>query len=377
MAHFALTIFLSAFLLFQVQPLIGKVILPWFGGTPAVWNTCMVFFQVLLLGGYAYAHWSIERLNPRRQGIVHVALLVAAVAVTAPTILPSASLAPDGTESPTWLILAVLAVSVGLPYFTLSATGSLVQAWFARAKPDRSPYSLYALSNAGSLLGLLTFPFVVEPNLGSAYQASMWFWGYVAFAVACSVLAIRVGWVTAGAREHAADVEVAGEPGEPPSVIMKLLWVALAACGSTMLLATTNQMALDVASVPFLWVLPLALYLLSFILCFSSERRYPRVAFYPLFVASVVGVLSLMLAGPGVKIYTQVGIYCGALFVFVMVCHGELYRLRPHPRHLTSFYLMLSLGGAVGGIFVGLVAPHVFDQYFDCLLYTSDAADEN
>ncbi len=371
--YFALTIFLSAFLLFQVQPLIGRIILPWFGGTPAVWNTCMVFFQVLLLGGYAYAHWSIGRLNPRRQGLVHVGLLVLAVAVTAPTIMPPEAWKPDGTESPTGVILVVLGLSVGLPYFTLSATGSLLQAWFARSHPDRSPYPLYALSNAGSLLGLLTFPFLVEPSMGSTTQATTWFWGYGVFAFSCSALAVKVGWETAGAGARSLDLERDEAADQPPSLGSKALWVALAACGSTMLLATTNQMALDVASVPFLWVLPLALYLLSFILCFSSERRYPRVVFYPLFLASVVAGLSLMLAGPGVKIYTQVGIYCAALFVFVMVCHGELYRLRPHPRHLTAFYLMLSLGGALGGIFVGLVAPNVFDQYYElhaCLLLT-------
>ena len=373
MAHYALTIFLSAFLLFQVQPLIGKVILPWFGGTPAVWNTCMVFFQMLLLGGYAYAHWSIDKLTPRKQGLIHLVLLAVAVAVTAPTILPGESWAPTGDESPIAFILLLLGVAVGLPYFTLSATGSLLQAWFARSYPDRSPYPLYALSNAGSLLGLLTFPFLVEPNLGSSAQASTWFWVYAIFAFLCSALAVRVGWVAAGSTAAGPELEEPSDDAEPPTRGLKAVWVALAACGSVMLLATTNQMAIDVASVPFLWVLPLSLYLLTFILCFSSEKRYPRVVFYPLFVASVVGVLSLMLAGPGVKIYTQVGIYCGALFVFVMVCHGELYRLRPHPRYLTSFYLMLSLGGALGGVFVGLIAPNVFDQYYElhlCLLLT-------
>jgi spermidine synthase len=370
-AHYALTIFLSAFLLFQVQPLIGKTVLPWFGGTPAVWNTCMVFFQSLLLGGYAYAHWSIAKLSPRRQGLVHLILLVVAVAATAPTIMPGDGWKPTGTESPVGLILLLLTVAVGLPYFTLSATGSLLQAWFARRFPDRSPYPLYALSNAGSLLGLLTFPFLVEPNFGSGAQASGWFWLYALFAFVCSALAIRVGWSAVTGSAKSGETEL--EPAVAPTRGLRAIWVGLAACGSVMLLATTNQMAIDVASVPFLWVLPLSIYLLSFILCFASEKRYPRVLFYPLFVASVVAVLSLMLAGPGVAIYIQVSVYCGALFVFVMVCHGELYRLRPHPRYLTSFYLMLSLGGALGGVFVGLIAPHVFAQYYElhvCLLLT-------
>ena len=367
--HFAVTIFLSAFLLFQVQPLIGKIALPWFGGTPAVWTTCMLFFQVLLLGGYAYAHFT-TRLTPRRQAIVHVALLALAVIATAPTILPGDAWKPAGDDSPVAVILAMLAVTVGLPYFTLSATGSLAQAWFARAHPGRSPYALYALSNIGSLLGLLTFPFAVEPRLGSAQQASLWFWGYAAFAVLCGALALRVGLRTPAA----ATVPKDSSDAPPPTPGLYAVWVGLAACASTMLLAITNQMAIDVASVPFLWVVPLALYLLSFILCFGSERWYPRIVFYPLLVAAYVGVVGLMLAGSAARLPVQISVYAGALFVFVMVCHGELYRLRPHPRHLTSFYLALSLGGALGGLLVGLVAPYVFPQYFElhlCLLATA------
>ena len=372
MLHFALTIFLSAFLLFQVQPLIGKIILPWFGGTPAVWTTCMLFFQVVLLCGYAYAHLSIGRLTPRRQGLVHLALLALAIVAAAPSILPADGWKPDGEASPLWVILGLLAATVGLPYFTLSATGSLVQAWFARVHPRRSPYALYALSNIGSLLGLLTFPFAVEPNLGSTQQASLWFWGYVVFAVLCGGLAVRAGVRSAavGAQPVPEDSSI----GPPPSVGLRAVWVGLAACASTMLLAVTNQMAIDVASVPFLWVVPLALYLLSFILCFGSERWYPRVVFYPLLVAAYVGVVGLMLAGGGASLEVQIAVYCASLFVFVMVCHGELYRLRPHPRHLTGFYLALALGGALGGVLVGLVAPYVFPQYYElhlCLLATA------
>jgi hypothetical protein len=367
--HFAVTIFLSAFLLFQVQPLIGKIILPWFGGTPAVWTTCMLFFQVLLLGGYAYAHYSTDRLSPRRQGLVHIGLLIAALLATAPTILPGDAWKPEGDASPLLAILVMLAVCVGLPYFALSATGSLVQAWFARTYPGRSPYALYALSNIGSLLGLLTFPFVVEPNIGSTTQASAWFWAFAAFAVLCGGVAVRAMRATPQARR----VDDGGD-APPPSLGLRAVWTGLAACASTMLLAITNQMAIDVASVPFLWVVPLSLYLLSFILCFGSERWYPRVLFYPLLLAAYVGVIGLMLAGAGAALEVQVGVYSASLFVFCMVCHGELYRLRPHPRHLTSFYLALSLGGALGGILVGLVAPTVFPMYYElhlCLLATA------
>ena len=372
MLHFAVTIFLSAFLLFQVQPLSGKIALPWFGGTPAVWTTCMLFFQVVLLAGYAYAHFSTSRLSPRRQAIVHVVLLALAVLATAPTILPGDAWKPAGADSPVLIILGLLAVSVGLPYFTLSATGSLAQAWFSRSHPGRSPYALYALSNVGSLLGLLTFPFVVEPRIGSAEQASLWFWGYVAFAALCGALALRVGLRAPVVTP--ADVPKDSRDAPAPTWGLRAVWVGLAACASTMLLAITNQMAIDVASVPFLWVMPLALYLLSFILCFGSERWYPRVVFYPLLVAAYVSVVGLMLAGSAAKLELQISLYAGALFVFVMVCHGELYRLRPHPRHLTSFYLALSLGGALGGVLVGLVAPYVFPQYYElhlCLLATA------
>ena len=374
MLHFALTIFLSAFLLFQVQPLIGKIVLPWFGGTPAVWTTCMLFFQVLLLGGYAYAHWLTARLSPRRQGRVHLVLLALAVAATAPTILPGDGWKPDGADSPLLVILGLLAVSVGLPYFTLSATGSLTQAWFSRSYPERSPYALYALSNIGSLLGLLTFPFVVEPRLGAVQQASLWFWGYALFAALCGALAVRSGRHAAALTSGRSSVPEDRSEAPPPSRGLRLVWVGLGACASTMLLAVTNQMAIDVASVPFLWVVPLSLYLLSFILCFGSERWYPRVLFYPLLVAAYVGVVGLMLAGAAARLEVQVAVYSGSLFVFVMVCHGELYRLRPHPRHLTSFYLALSLGGALGGVLVGLVAPYVFPQYYElhlCLLGTA------
>lgn len=368
--HFAVTIFLSAFLLFQVQPLIGKIILPWFGGTPAVWTTCMLFFQVLLLGGYAYAHYSTDRLNPRRQGLVHIGLLIAALLATAPTILPGDAWKPEGDASPLLAILVMLAVCVGLPYFALSATGSLVQAWFARTYPGRSPYALYALSNIGSLLGLLTFPFVVEPNIGSTTQASVWFWAFAAFAVLCGGVAVRA---MRAAPQVAVKVDDGGD-APPPSLGLRAVWTGLAASASTMLLAITNQMAIDVASVPFLWVVPLSLYLLSFILCFGSERWYPRVLFYPLLLAAYVGVIGLMLAAAGAALEVQVGVYSASLFVFCMVCHGELYRLRPHPRHLTSFYLALSLGGALGGILVGLVAPTVFPMYYElhlCLLGTA------
>ncbi|MBZ5709151.1 spermidine synthase [Nannocystis pusilla] len=363
MLLFALTIFLSAFLLFQVQPLIGKIILPWFGGTPAVWTTCMLFFQCLLLAGYAYAH-AVMALPARRQGLVHLAVLVAALLAGAPTIFPPEGYKPEGDGVPLLQILLVLTVSVGLPYFALSTTGSLVQAWFSRLHPSRSPYPLYALSNIGSLLGLLTFPFLVEPRLGSVTQASLWFLGFAGFCLLCGTIAVQTTRASARAAAEPAG-DLAGAEVLAPTWGLRAVWVALGACASIMLLAMTNQMAIDVASVPFLWVIPLALYLMSFILCFSSERWYPRWLFYPLFVGATAGVVGLMLAGADAGIEQQALVYCAAIFIYAMVCHGELYRLRPHPRHLTAFYLALSVGGALGGVFVGAIAPLVFSAYYE------------
>ncbi|NQT85779.1 ferrichrome ABC transporter permease, partial [bacterium] len=287
MLRYALAIFLGAFLLFGVQPLIGKCILPWFGGTPAVWTTCMLFFQVVLLGGYAYAHLITTRLRPRRQAAVHLALVAAALALL--PVLPSAGWKPEASAvDPTWYILLLLAVCVGLPYFVLSATSPLLQAWFRGACPWRSPYRLYALSNAGSLLALLSFPFVAEPALPLRTLGAVWSWAFGGFAVLCAWCAARV-W---NAGESAAPaMPDTSDSSPPPSLGRRVLWLALAACGSVMLLAVTNEVCQDVGVVPFLWVLPLSVYLLSFILCFGSERWYVRPVFWPWLAGSAVAML--------------------------------------------------------------------------------------
>jgi hypothetical protein len=358
MLLFGLIVFLAAFLLFQVQPMIAKMILPWFGGASNVWSACMLFFQAALLAGYLYAHWLQKRLSPKRQAAVHTALL--ALSLAALPIIPSAAW-KAGTGAPVWRILGLLAVTVGLPYFTLASASPLLQVWFARARPGVTPYRLYALANFASMLGLLTYPVLIEPNLSTSHQAKIWSAAYACFAVLCAARA----WMSANAPEPeqvAADLD----PGPPPAWSAKLLWLALPACASILLLAMTNYLTQDVAPVPFLWILPLAVYLLSFIICFEAPRLYIRGLYLPLLVPAL-GVMAYALykEGDAFTAAQSIAVTTGALFICSMVCHGEAARAKPHPRHLTLFYIMLALGGAVGGVFVGLVAPVVFTGCYE------------
>src|SRR5499427_1639714 len=352
MALYAVTIFLSAFLLFQVQPLIAKMILPWFGGTAAVWTTCMLFFQLLLLGGYIYSHAYVSQRAPGRR-YVHLALL--ALAAASLPLAAGAAWKPTGGEDPTGRILGLLATSVGLPYFVLSTTGPLVQAWHARSHPGAMPYRLFALSNLGSMLALLSYPLLVEPALALGRQAATWSAGFVVFALVCGALA----W-----RNRAGDASESAEGAEKPGLGAQALWAALAACASTLLLAFTGHMSLNIAAIPFLWVVPLALCLLSFVLCFEASGWYRRWLFLPLLAAGFVAVcVTLTHSNP--SIWTLIPLYSATLFAACMVCHGELARSKPHPRYLTGFYLMLALGGALGGVLVGLVAPRAFHDLYE------------
>ncbi|MCU1300373.1 MAG: rane protein [Candidatus Sulfotelmatobacter sp.] len=369
---FAVTIFLSAFLLFQVQLIVGKQLLPWFGGTPAVWNTCLVFFQLLLLAGYAYAHWVTQRLKPPTLTRTHIALLLISVAVLVflaarwrSPIFPGDSLRPQNPAFPTWDILMLLSASVGLPFFLLSTTGPLVQTWFARSSPQASPYHLYALSNLGSLLGLLTYPFLFEPNLSLRNQGRVWTLTYLLFVLACAICALhfaRTSATTAATARREPEYEMADER---PTRMQRFLWVGLAACGSIMLLSVTNLICQEIAVVPFLWALPLSIYLLSFVLCFHEKRFYRRGIFQILFAATAAwgGVLFLM--GEQVKVRTQIDGFGLLLFAACMVYHGELAALKPNPRQLTSFYLHIATGGAIGSVLVGLIAPHVFPAIWE------------
>ncbi|NQT87711.1 fused MFS/spermidine synthase [bacterium] len=321
----------------------------------------MLFFQAALLGGYAYAHLITTRLRPRRQAALHLALVAAALALL--PVLPSAGWKPEGSAAdPTWHILLLLTGCVGLPYFVLSATSPLLQAWFRGACPGRSPYRLYALSNAGSLLALLSFPFVAEPSLPLRTLGAAWAWAFGGFAILCAWCAARI-WNAGDGATAASAAPDTGDSSPPPSLGRRMLWLALAACGSVMLLAVTNEMCQDVGVVPFLWVLPLSIYLLSFIICFGGERWYVRSFFWPWLIGSTVAMLWVLERGHLASIPQRVVVYSIGLFGCCMVCHGELVRLKPRPRHLTSFYLSVSAGGALGGIFVTLLAPMLFDSY--------------
>ena len=361
-------VFLGALLLFQVQPVVARFILPWYGGTPAVWTTCMLFFQIALLVGYAYAHFISARLAPRAQAIVHCGLLVLAVGMLAvmglgsgAPLLPSAGWKPTGDEWPVGRIILTLAVSIGLPYAVLASTSPLLQAWFHRTQPGASPYRLYALSNAGSLIGLVTYPFIIEPALTMRAQAFLWTGLFVLFAASYAYSASRVARLT---EAPIADADAAVDESKT-TAWQWALWLTLPALASVMLLALTNQMCQEVAVVPFLWVVPLSLYLLSFIICFDHERWYRRDVFVPILVAMVVVGLALVELREDVSVRTQVVAYSTLLFACCMVCHGELVRLRPAPRHLTSFYMAIATGGALGGVFVGLVAPFIFSSYME------------
>ncbi|MDX1943902.1 MAG: fused MFS/spermidine synthase [Pirellulaceae bacterium] len=433
----AATILVSAFLLFQVQPVISKKILPWFGGSPAVWTTAMLFFQMVLLAGYAYAHWLIRYVPAAKQGLVHALLLI--VALVSLPITPGPYWRPDDGAYPALRILLLLLAKVGPTYFLLSATGPLVQAWYSRAYQGQSPYRLYALSNIGSLAALLTYPFVFERTLGVDTQGAFWSLGFVVFAMLIGGLALSM-W-----RLSTPDTVTSAPPAmplpanqadnaAPPTNWQRAAWIGLAALASSALLAITTHVCQDIAVTPFMWVVPLSLYLLSFIICFDSERWYVRKLWGPLAVlgllllsglknaAVVDGFLKAPLAetwlakqfpvvakfGSPVTfsnlldavfvatswtvaridklvqalfqpewhlefkfrtvdysdhLIAQAISYLVVLFLICMVCHGELVKSKPAPRHLTMYFLMISLGGALGGLFVALLCPLIFKAY--------------
>ncbi len=358
----AATIFASAFLLFLVQPIVSKHILPWFGGSASVWATCLVFFQTLLLLGYAYADQVSRRLAPSRQVMLH-ALLLALSLATLP-VLAGSGWKPDGSEDPGLYILLLLGATVGLPYLMLSTTGPLIQSWAAQSGEGPRVYRLFSLSNLASLLALLCYPFLIEPWLPLESQSSAWSAIYTGFAVLCVLSGAAL--VRDIRPQRATRDEPQTEALAAPPARTQALWVALAAMGSWLLLAVTNHITQNVAAIPFLWILPLTLYLLTFVLCFESDRWYRRALFLPLlFLSFAVCAYGLNQASVGLNIKVAIPLYCAGLFIGCMVLHGELASLRPAPRHLTRFYLALSLGGALGGILVGLVAPRVLPSFYE------------
>jgi len=364
---FAGTSFASACLIFVVQPMVGKRILPWFGGVPAVWMLCLAFYQTALFAGYAWAHWLVRGVQSGRQLALH-ALLFMGAALALP-VLPGEAWKPQGAVEPSGAILAMLAVNVAPAFLVLAATGPLLQAWFARCQPERSPYPLYAVSNLGSLLALLGYPFLLESRLSLSTSGRLWSAAFVVTGLAvlaCGALARRA---------RPLDWEAPADGGGTPPLRQApaALWLLLAACAVVLLMGVTNELCLDVASVPFLWILPLATYLTTFILCFGS-RRSPRRVISVSLTLLVLGVQFLArrasegegsLAAVAESIQVQILLHCLFLFGACMVLHGELHRLRPAPSRLTTFYMCVSGGGALGGLFVGIVAPIVFDDYLE------------
>ena len=353
---YAGTIVQSSFLLFLVQPIIAKQILPWFGGSAAVWTTCLVFFQAVLLAGYGYADLT-TRLGLRRQAMLHVGLLVVSLACV--PILASSGWKPQGDEEPVGRILLLLLVTIGLPYFLLSTTTPLLQAWYWQRFRTAVPYRLFALSNFASLLALIGFPVLFEPYFTLPQLGWGWSGLYAVLILLCGATAWR-------SMRAIVALPAAGEGNAPAAApltgAVQLAWMGLAALASVMLLAVSNHVTQNISSVPFLWVLPLALYLLTFILAFDHPRWYLRT---PLLV--LLGVLTPWMAWEisSLRLVVAVPLYFTGMFVACMVCHGELARLKPDPAHLTRFYLMISVGGAVGAVLVAIAAPLLLPGYFE------------
>jgi spermidine synthase len=339
----------------------GRYILPWFGGGPAVWSACLLFFQACLLGGYAYAHWLGSLARPRVQAAIHMALLA-----TSLVFLP---LRPDVAiwkgapgADPSGRILLLLTVTVGGPYLLLSATAPLLQRWYTLNDPERPPWRLYALSNFGSFLALLSYPFLFEPLLRLKTQSSFWSIFYVLFAMLCGGIAWKFGALNARVAPPSQTKDIV-DLAVPPTIARVLFWLGLSTCGSILLVATTNQISQDIAVSPFLWVAALAIYLLTFVLTFESDRFYRRTLF-----AVAAGLFApLACALPtisiGLSLRSQLVVYLIALFVTCMLAQGELARSRPAPRYLTLFYLTIAAGGALGGVFVTLIAPRIFTEF--------------
>ena len=355
---FGATILASSCLLFLVQPLISKLILPWFGGSAAVWITSMLFFQTTLLVGYLYAHLLTRYLPSDRQAVVHAVLLLASIAVL--PILPNAIWQPKPGEDPTWKVFAVLATSVGLPYTLLSSTSPLLQSWYANRKTGGLPYRYFALSNAGSMVALLAYPVLVEPLVRGRNQGWFWSVAYFGFALLC-IFAAKIAAQTPAATGNASTLFAP----EKLSRSLVCLWIALAACASTLLLTVTNLLTQNIAPMPLLWVVPLSIYLFSFILCFESSRWYQRWFFLPALPFALWWLASHTETIETPDVQKVVPLICASLFVCCMVCHGELARLKPDFNRLTEYYLSLSIGGALGGFFVALVAPHFFSALYE------------
>jgi len=364
----AFTILLSSFLLFLVQPLLAKQILPWFGGSAGVWTVCLSFFQVVLVLGYAYAHLMTQRLRGSRQLMVHIGLLC--LSCLALPIIPAAYWKSAHGAPPAWQILGLLASTVGVPYFLLASSGPLFQAWLSDSSSPtgrtRSIYRLFAWSNLGSLAGLLSYPFAIEPLLPVRAQAWIWSGAYAVFVVSAASYAwIRRRQLT----DSRANPAQATAPTAAPAWHAYAFWIVCSALGSVLLLAGTNQMTQNVAPIPLLWILPLSLYLLSFTICFEGRAGRGwyerRVWLTPALLATGAMAWALFADHGNLSARIALPVFAAGIFLGCMTCHGELARSKPDPAYLTHFYLSIATGGALGGMFVGLVAPQLFDGYWE------------
>lgn len=351
-AIYAGVIFWSALLLLVVQPILAKALLPWFGGSAGVWTTSMLLFQALLLLGYAYAHLLAAHVPPRIQLAIHAALIICSL-FTLP-LRPSREWQPSPGGDPSAQILTVLARSVGLPYILLSTTSPLLQAWFVRTFSTKLPWRLFAVSNLGSLVALLSYPVLIEPWWNVDTQLLFWSAGYLLFAVGC----IAAG--TLSLRQTSEPVA-----SSRPAARDFALWLALATTPSVLWLAVGNQVSQEIAAVPFLWIVPLALYLLSFVLCFDSDRWYRPAVFRWLLPLGWAGIVAVVSQRGYIELRWAVPVLMLSLFLCCMFCHGELARRRPQSGSLTAYYLTIAAGGALGGFFVSIVAPNLFDDFLE------------
>jgi SAM-dependent methyltransferase len=364
----ALTILLSSFLLFLVQPILAKQILPWFGGSAGVWTTCLVFFQVTLVLGYAYAHLLTRRGIGSRQFVVHIVLVLTSLA-TLPIIAGPFWKEVHGI-APALRILSLLTLTVGLPYFLLAATGPLLQKWLSTAAssplPDASVFRLFALSNLGSLLGLLSYPFLLEPALPLRTQALAWSCGYVLFAAAAIGYTYKRRQLPSrDGPDLSRDPQAVGHP----ALRLVCFWVACAALGSALLLSATNQITQNVAAVPLLWIVPLSLYLFSFTVCFEGHHGrgwYVRSRWVSAAMLATGAMAWALFADRGnLSVHVALPVFMAGVFFGCVLCHGELARTKPAPEFLTHFYLSIAVGGAFGGLLVGLVAPLMLAGYWE------------
>jgi len=373
---FALSLFSSAALLFWVQPLIAKMLLPLLGGAPSVWNTCMVFFQALLLAGYGYVLVLSRFFSIKRQATIHLCLLIIATLVL-PFTLPAARIAgiPTNGSPVLWLLLTLL-ITCGAPFFVLSATAPLLQNWFSQSdhKSAQDPYFLYAVSNAGSMLALLAFPFLLEPTLAIRTQNRIWAFGYLIL-VASIICCITLLKTTDRAQTQSLT------PGHPVENRSRLFWILLAFIPSSLMLGVTTYIATDVASVPLVWIIPLALYLLTFILAFSKRQLLPVSINSRLLPLAIVCLGSLMIFKPAISAWLIIGLHLIVFFIAALLSHRRLALMRPHVRHLPEYYLWIATGGVLGGIFNALIAPKIFSTPIEypvviilaCLIRSSGA----